>query len=100
MTLCALGVAVTFISDRPWWQRLIMIASCIPIAVFSNFIRVTTTCVLHIFVDPQYATGTYHTILGLVTLLIAFGIFSALGWLLNNLFVEESDDESAEGQYA
>ena len=95
ITLCALGVAVAFISDRPWWQRLIMVAACIPIAVFSNFIRVTTTCVLHIFVDPKYAIGTYHTILGLVTLLIAFGIFSALGWLLGNLIVEVPDSDAA-----
>jgi exosortase len=100
MTLCALGVAVAFISDRPWWQRVIMIASCIPIAVFSNFIRVTVTCILHIFVDPKYATGTYHTILGLVTLLIAFGIFSVLGWLLNHLFLEEPQPQATGGQNA
>jgi exosortase len=95
MTLCALGVAVTFISDRPWWQRAIMVVSCVPIAVFSNFIRVTVTCILHIFVDPKYAAGGYHTILGLVTLLIAFGIFSGLGWLLSNLFVEEPESKHA-----
>jgi exosortase len=94
-TLCALGVAVTFISDRPWWQRVIMVVSCVPIAVFSNFIRVTITCILHIFVDPKYAVGGYHTILGLVTLLIAFGIFSGLGWLLSNLFVEDPESEHA-----
>lgn len=98
ITLCALGVAVTFISDRPWWQRVIMIGSCIPIAVFSNFIRVTATCLLHIFVDPKYAEGEFHTMLGLVTLLIAFGIFGGLGWLLNNLTVEA--DASPEGAEA
>ena len=89
MTLCALGVAVTFMSDRPWWQRIIMVAACVPIATFRNVIRVTVTCVLHIFVDASYATGTYHTALGLVMLLLAFGMFSALGWVLSNLFVEE-----------
>ena len=96
MTLCALGVAVTFISDRPWWQRVIMVAACVPIAVFSNLIRVTATCLLHIFVDPKYAAGTYHTLLGLVALLIAFGVFSGLGWLLSNLFVEEPGSDVAE----
>ena len=96
MTLCALGVAVAFISERPWWQRLIMVASCIPIAIFANFVRVTTTSMLHIFVDPKYAGGTYHTLLGLVTLLLAFGVFSGLGWLLSHLFVEDSDPEAAE----
>jgi exosortase len=98
MTLCALGVAVAFISDRPWWQRVIMIGSCVPIAVFANFIRVTITSILHIFVDPKYATGTYHAVLGLTILLVAFGVFSALGWLLNNLFVEEAEAETAEDQ--
>jgi exosortase len=93
ITLCALGVAVTFLSERPWWQRVIMIASCVPIAVFCNFIRVSITCVLHIFVDPKYATGNYHTALGLVTIMVAFGIFSGLGWVLSNLVVEEQESE-------
>ncbi len=90
MTLCALGVAVAFVSDRPWWQRAILIAMCIPIAILANIIRVTITCLLYVFVDPKYATGTYHAILGLVTLMIAFGIFTGVGWLLSNLFVDES----------
>jgi len=98
MTLCALGVAISFVSERPWWQRLIMIASCVPIAIFANFIRVTTTCVLHIYVDPRYATGTYHIVLGLVTLLIAFGIFSGLGWILSHLFIEVPEDQAAQEQ--
>lgn len=97
MTLCALGVAVAIIHERPLWQRMILIASCVPIAVFSNFIRVTTTCLLHIFVDPKYAGGAYHTALGLVTLMIAFGIFTGLGWVLSHLFVAEPD-ESGEGE--
>jgi len=99
ITLCALGVAVTFVSERPWWQRVLMIAACVPIAVFANFIRVTITCVLHIFVDPRYAEGTYHTLLGLATLLIAFALFGGLGWLLNHLFVEEPSgaEQSAGG---
>ncbi len=95
MTLCALGVAVTFMSGRAWWQRLIMIAACVPIAVFCNVIRVTITCALYIFVDPKYAGGTYHMTLGLIMLMIAFGIFSALGWVLSNLVIEEPETPAA-----
>ncbi|MFO0840330.1 MAG: exosortase/archaeosortase family protein [Phycisphaerae bacterium] len=91
ITLCALGVAIAFVQPRPWWQRLIMLASCVPIAVFSNFIRVSVTCLLYIFVGETYATGTYHMALGMVTLLLAFGIFLGLGWILSNLTVEEED---------
>ncbi len=96
MTLCALGVAVAFVSERPWWHRLVMVAACVPIAIFSNVIRVSVTCALYIFVDPRYATGTYHTMLGLVTMGIAFAIFLALGWVLNQLLVEPDDPDEAE----
>lgn len=94
MTLCALGVAVAFMTPRSVWKRIILLASCVPIAIFANLIRVTVTCILYIFVDKRYADGTYHTLLGLVTMLIAFGIFFGLGWVLDHLVVT-ADDESA-----
>ncbi len=95
ITLCALGVAITFISDRPWWQRVILLAACLPIAVFCNFIRVLITTWLYIFVDERYATGTYHTLLGLAMLGLAFSIFSGIGWVLKHLVIEGHDDQSA-----
>jgi exosortase/archaeosortase family protein len=92
ITLCAIGVAVAFMTRRPAWQRLVLLAACVPIAMFSNFIRVTATCLLHIYVGAEYATGTYHMVLGLVTLLLAFAIFTGLAWLLGNLIVETDVD--------
>ncbi len=100
ITLCALGVAISFLSERPVWQRIVMVLSCVPIAVFSNFVRVTVTCILHIFADPMYAKGTYHTALGLVTLLLAFVLFAALGRLLDNLFVEDDDTPATPAEAA
>lgn len=98
MTLCALGVAIAFVSERPWWQRLILIGSCVPIAIFSNFIRVITTCVLYIFVDAKYAGGNYHTLLGLGTMGIALAIFLGVAWVLSNLFVEANEPAAAAGE--
>lgn len=95
VTLCALGVAVAFMSERPMWHRLVLVAACVPIATFCNFIRVTVTCWLHVFVDPKYASGTYHTMLGLLVIGLAFAIFAGLGRLLDVLFVEEEVDDEA-----
>jgi exosortase len=92
ITLCALGVAIAFVQDRPWWQRIVMIASCVPIAIFANFIRVTTTCVLHVYVDPVYAKGNYHTMLGLLTLGLAFLMFNGLSWILAHATPTDADD--------
>jgi exosortase len=97
ITLCALGVAVAFMSERALWQRVLLILSCIPIATFCNFIRVTVTCWLHIFVDPKYASGMYHRMLGLAVILLAFGIFSGIGWILDHIVVEDAEAEPAAG---
>lgn len=93
MTLCALGVAVAFLSDRPWWQRIVMVLSCVPIAILSNFVRVTATCLLHVYAGPEYTIGTPHTLLGLGTMFLAFLMFLGLGWVLSNLFVEAPEAE-------
>ena len=98
MVLCALGVAVAFMTSRPWWHRLVLLGACVPIATFCNFIRVTVTGVLHVYVDPKYATGTYHTVLGLLVILLATGLFLGISWVLNHLFVEDSEAHAvAEG---
>lgn len=96
ITLCALGTAVAFVADRPAWQRVVLLASCIPIALFSNLIRVITTSILHIYVDKSLAEGTPHMVLGLITMAIALLLFMGLGWLLNNLTREAPDEPDAE----
>jgi len=96
ITLCALGVAIAFISDRPAWQRVVMVLACLPIATFCNFIRVLITCWLFIFVDERYATGNYHQALALVMLGLAFLIFSGLAWVLRHLVVEEPAEAEAD----
>ncbi len=93
VTLCALGVAVAFMSDRPRWQQIVLVLSCVPIATLCNFVRVTITSLLHVFAPPQYSQGQWHMALGLAMILLAFGIFTALGGLLSRLFVEEDAEE-------
>ncbi len=93
ITLCALGVAVAFLAERPLWHRVVLVLMCIPIATFCNMIRVVITCWLHIFVDPKYAEGNYHMMLGFAVLLLAFGLFNGVGWILANLFVTVEEDD-------
>jgi len=84
---------VACMSDRALWHRIVLVLACVPIATFCNFIRVTVTCWLHVFVDPKYASGDYHMMLGLVIIVLAFGIFSGIGWILNRLVVDEDEAE-------
>lgn len=92
MTFFALGVAMAYLHYRPAWQRLVLLASTIPIAIICNIVRVTTTGFIYVLGDPQYAQGFYHDALGMAMLLVAFGLYGAIAWFMSNLFVE--DDET------
>jgi len=89
MAFLALGVAMAYLHYRPVWQRMVLLASTIPIAIFCNIVRVTTTGFIYILVDPKYAQGIYHDLLGLAMLPLAFGLYGLLAWFMSSLFVEE-----------
>lgn len=89
MAFLALGVAMAYLHWRPVWQRIVLVCSTIPIAIFCNIIRVTVTGFIHILWDPKYAQGIYHDMLGMMMLPLAFGIYGTLAWFMSNLFVED-----------
>ena len=81
---------------RPMWQRFILLAATIPIAIICNIVRVTTTGLIYILGNPKYAQGIYHDALGLAMLPLAFGLYGALAWFMSSLFVEEGQQEVKE----
>jgi len=90
MTFLALGVAMAYLHYRPLWQRIILLASTIPIAIFCNNVRVTATSFIYILIHPRYAQGLYHDLLGLAMLPLAFALYGLLAWFLFSLFIEET----------
>lgn len=97
MAFVTLGVAMAYLGERPAWQRLVMVVSCLPIAVLCNAIRVTTTGLLYVQGHQELARGTPHQLLGIVMLAIALGSFSLLGFVLNRLFIDAPEDTGAAG---
>jgi exosortase len=91
MAFLALGVAMAYLHYRPVWQRLVLLASTIPIAVFCNIIRVTLTGFIYVLAHPRYAQGIYHTFLGLAMLPLAFGLYGLIAWFMASLFTEETE---------
>ncbi len=93
MAFLALGVAMAFLAPRAWWQRAIMVAMTLPIAVSVNVGRVTTLGFLHVYA-PEYAKGDFHIFVGMLMLIPAAGMFLLLGWVLDKLIIA---DESQRG---
>ena len=90
MAFLALGVAMAYLHYRPIWQRIVLLASTIPIAIFCNIVRVTVTGFIYVLIHPRYAQGIYHDILGMAMLPLAFGLYGFLAWFMSSLFVEET----------
>jgi exosortase/archaeosortase family protein len=95
MTFISVAIAVAFLSQRPFWQRVIVSISAIPIAIFCNVMRVTGTGLLYRYEGPDWAEGFTHQFVGLIMLVPAFFMILSVCWVLDHLFVEELDAAGA-----
>lgn len=93
MTFISIGGAVAFLSDRALWQRLLIVASAVPIAVLCNVFRVSGLGILDLYVDKHWSEGFAHQFAGMVMLLPAFVMLLIVCWVLDRLFIEEVDRE-------
>jgi exosortase len=93
MTFISVAIAIAFLSVRPFWQRVIISFSAIPIAIFCNVMRVAGTGLLYRYGGPDWAEGFTHQFVGLVMLVPAFFLILMVGWILDHLFVEEIEGD-------
>lgn len=93
MAFIAIGVAVAYLVQRPWWARLALVLLTVPIAVFVNVCRVTVLGLLHL-IDPGYTQGDFHIFVGMLMLVPALALFMLVGWLLDKI-IEPADKSAA-----
>jgi exosortase len=68
----ALTAAVAYLTARPSWYRTIVVLAALPIALTANVARIVLTGYTMHFVNREYASGTYHTLEGI--LMMGFGL--------------------------
>ncbi len=95
MTFVTVAAAVAFLSRRPLWQKLIITASAVPIAIFCNVMRVAGQGLLDHYVDERLSENFAHAFVGLIMLIPAFFLILLVGWVLDRLFIEEVDAKAA-----
>jgi len=93
MAFVALGVAMAYLSDRPYWHRILLVLSTFPIALFCNFMRVIITGILFVMVNPMLAQGGFHTTLGLLMLPVAFFLYWVIAEMLNRIYIDVDAQE-------
>jgi exosortase len=92
MTFISLGAALAFLSSRPLWEKFVITLSAIPIAIFCNVMRVTGQGLLDHYWSHDVSEGFAHQFVGLVMLVPAFFLILLVGWLLDQIFIEEAEE--------
>lgn len=85
MALGTLGVVFAYFFRKTWGERIVLIASTLPIAVLVNSFRVMLTAVLTYQYGAGMAEGVIHQTEGFFTFALAFGLLLVearlLAWL-------------------
>ena len=77
---------------KSWWQKLILFASSIPLAIVGNLVRILTLTFGTIAFGSEFAIGKhaltepswFHMAAGYVVFAVAFGGMLGMAWLLKN----------------
>jgi exosortase len=96
MAFIALGLAMAYFTPRPTWHRIAMAVFVVPVAVFCNILRVIITGSFQMYGHPELASGTPHTILGLLLFAMGFAMYLGVLWVLDHLFSEEPDEPQSQ----
>jgi exosortase len=93
MTFISVAAAVAFLSSRALWEKIIIVLSAIPIAIFCNVMRISGQGLLDHYVSQQLSENFAHAFVGTVMLVPAFLLILGVGWVLDQAFVQEAAPE-------
>lgn len=90
----ALGVAVAYVSCPRWWQRTALILLATPVALLTNVVRVASLGLASV-VNPGFAEGEAHTLIGVLWLIPGFLLYMLIAWALRKIVRDEGPTGAA-----
>ncbi len=88
MGIAALAFAYVAVVRRTWWEKAILLASFIPIALISNATRIVATGLLLQYVSGEAAQKFSHDMAGLAMIAYAAVLFALVLWYMGKLIGE------------
>jgi len=70
----ALSTAVALVARRPFWERVFLVFSAIPIALFTNVVRITATGVAYETVGGETGQFIFHDLAGWLMMPLALAL--------------------------
>lgn len=84
----AVATAVAIVVQKPVWEKLLLVGSAVPIAVFCNVLRITVTGVLFETVGSAWARIVFHDLAGWLMMVLALGLLKLEMWLLDHILID------------
>lgn len=86
---------VAYFVIKPWWKRLLVILTSIPIALFSNALRITLTAFLTLHVSKEAAEGVSHELAGFVIYILSLAFLFFVSILLKKIGVKDTPSNAS-----
>jgi exosortase len=83
----AISTAVAFLARRPLWERLLIVAGSVPIALTANVVRISATAAVYEWGDRAFAEKVFHDLSGWLMMPFALLLATLELWVLSHLFV-------------
>ena len=93
-----LSSAVQRLKSYGFWRSAIIVSSAVPIAIFTNALRVSGTGVLARYYGTKVADGFFHSFSGWVIYIVAFLLLFGVGWLVERVKPKSADESAARGK--
>ena len=84
----ALATGLCLVIRRPLWEKAVIIASAVPIALLVNLVRITVTGVMFEVASDEWAHAVFHDLAGWLMMPLALVLLGLELVILKNLFLE------------
>ena len=84
---------VAYMVKRPRWEKGVLLASSIPVAVICNIIRIFLTAAIMLYGSVELGEKFFHDFAGLVMMPAAVLLIFGEIWLMDKLIVPESEHQ-------
>lgn len=90
-----ISALVVMLVNRPWWEKLVILASSLPIALLCNTLRLAVTAVAFTIIKGQNIEKLFHDFGGYAMMPLALAMVVGEFWLLGRLFTPGAEVKPA-----
>jgi exosortase len=90
----AMSAAAAILSRRPWPDRLVLLLSAIPIAIFSNVARIATTAIMYDVGGQRLGDMIFHDLAGWIMMPLALGLLWLEVQVMSFVLTDIPDEEN------